>query len=99
MDVVETPRAGAQRLGGVDSAPGRMAHVDADADPLVVLLNGRPDIQRRRPDLVFGPVIVDGQLQAKLLDQLVEHRQASRVGLQTMVGMPASRAYSNAFLS
>ena len=96
VHVVEPGRARADRLGRVDAATGGMPHVDAYADPLVVLLDRLPDVERRGPDLVFRPVVVDGQLDVELLDHLVQDRQGSRVGLQTMVGMPASRAYSNA---
>ena len=46
MNVVETPRTSAQRLNGIDSAPCRVAHVDANADSLVILLDGGPNIER-----------------------------------------------------
>ncbi len=46
--------------------------------------------------LILGPVVVDGQPDVELLDQLVEQRQRIRSRAQTIVGTPRSRAYSNA---
>ena len=89
-------RALANRLGRVHPATRRVAHVDAEPDPFVERLDRLPGVIGRGPDLVLRAVVVNGQLDVVFLDHPVQDRQGLAVGLQTMVGISASRAYSNA---
>ncbi len=64
----------------VDPGPGGVADVDAEADPGVERLDGLPDVEGRRPDLVLGAVVVDRELDVVFLDELVEDRHRLLLG-------------------
>jgi len=74
---IEQPRACfVDRLNHIRAGTNRMPHIDAAADARIHTLHRLQYIQRRRPQLVFGAVIVDRDADVVLLYKLLDSQQS-----------------------
>src|SRR6266436_5668562 len=71
VDRLNYIRAGTSRVPDVDTAPHARVHT----------LYRHQYIQRGMPQLIFGPVIVDGETDIVLLHELLDPRQSFRCGV------------------
>ena len=68
-------------LDDIGAGADAVAHVDAAAHARVHVLDGLEHVERRGPDLVFRPVVVDGDADVVLLDELFDARQSCGRGV------------------
>ena len=75
MDI-EEPRANfVNRLHHIRSRAHSMAHINAAADAGIGPFERLENVQRRRPELILGAVVVDGDTDVVFLDELLQARQ------------------------
>src|SRR6266446_4379722 len=79
---VKQPRARrVDRLNHIRAGAHRVPDVDTGADARVHPFHRLQYIQRRMPQLIFWPVIVDGETDVVLLHELLDPRQSLRRGV------------------
>ena len=76
---VEEPRADrVDSLHNIRTGARGVAYVDATTDARVHVLHQLEYVERRLPELVFWPVVMDGNLYVVLLHELFDAREACR---------------------
>src|SRR6266446_9030453 len=79
---VKQPRACfADRLNHIRAGTSRMPDIDAAPDPRIHTLYRLQYIQRRMPQLIFRPVIVDGKADVVFLYEFLDSRQSFQRGV------------------
>src|SRR5580704_2697720 len=79
---VKQPRACfADRLNHIGAGTSRMPDIDAASDARIHTLYGLQYVQRRMPQLIFRPMIVDSDTDIVLLYELFDSRQSFRCGV------------------
>ena len=69
VHVVEARACGVDGVDEVGVGAGGVAYVDAEADARVEILDGLEHVEGRGEELVFGAVVVDGDLDVVFLDE------------------------------
>ena len=69
------------RLNHIRSRAHGMAYIDAAADAGIGSFERLENVQRRRPELVLGSVVVDGDADVVFLDELLQAGQRLRGGI------------------
>ena len=72
VHVVEARAGGVDGLDQVGVGARGVADIDAESDARIEILDGFEHVERRREELVLGPVIVDGDADVVFLDELLD---------------------------